>query len=125
MVALAVICAEDDERARWLAGPARLSFARLREGRPTRFPTPEEAAEHEFTPQQEATVSAVQGSAVIGGPDKVRERLLEFAERTGADELMLTTMVFDHADRLRSYELVAEAMELAPRAEDPGALIRK
>jgi luciferase family oxidoreductase group 1 len=112
MVALAVICAPDDERARYLAGPARLSFARLRQGRPTRFPTPEEAAEHDFTPQEEATVSAVQGSAVIGGPEKVRERLAELAEQTQADELMLTTMVHDHADRLRSYELVAEAMEL-------------
>jgi luciferase family oxidoreductase group 1 len=115
MVALAVICAEDDERARWLAGPARLSFARLRQGRPTKFPTPEEAAEHEFTPQEEATVSAVQGSAVIGGPEKVRERLTEFAAQTEADELMLTTMVHDHADRMRSYELVAEAMEIEPR----------
>jgi luciferase family oxidoreductase group 1 len=114
MVALAVICAEDDERARYLAGPARLSFARLRQGRPTRFPTPEEAAEHEFTPQEEATVSAVQGSAVIGGPEKVRERLEKFKAETEADELMLTTMVHDHADRMRSYELVAEAMEFEP-----------
>jgi luciferase family oxidoreductase group 1 len=121
MVAVAAICAEDDERARWLAGPARLSFARLRQGRPTKFPTPEEAAEHEFSPQEEATVSAVQGSAVIGGPDKVRDRLHELAERTRADELMLTTMVYDHADRLRSYELVAEAMELDPRLQAEAA----
>lgn len=109
MVAVAVICAEDDERARWLAGPARLSFARLRQGRPTRFPTPEEAAAHDFTPQEEATVRAVQGSAVIGGPERVRDGLAELAERTGAQELMLTTMVHAHSDRLRSYELVAEA----------------
>ncbi|HZA57859.1 MAG TPA: LLM class flavin-dependent oxidoreductase [Solirubrobacterales bacterium] len=117
MVALAVICAEDEERARWLAGPARLSFARLRQGRPTRFPTPEEAAAHDFTAQEEAAVKAVSGSAVIGDPDRVREGLLEFAAKTEADELMLTTMVHAHEDRLRSYELVAEAMELAPRAD--------
>jgi luciferase family oxidoreductase group 1 len=117
MVALGVICAEDEERARWLAGPARLSFARLRQGRPTRFPTPEEAAAHDFTAQEEATVKTVSGSAVIGDPDRVREGLLEFAARTKADELMLTTMVHAHEDRLRSYELVAEAMELAPRAD--------
>ena len=114
MVAMAVICAEDDERARYLSGPARLSFARLRSGRPTRFPTPEEAAEHDFSPQEEATVRTISGAAVIGGPEKVRDGLTEFAERTGADELMLTTMVHAHSDRLRSYELVAEAMELAP-----------
>jgi alkanesulfonate monooxygenase SsuD/methylene tetrahydromethanopterin reductase-like flavin-dependent oxidoreductase (luciferase family) len=52
---------------------------------------------------------------VIGGPEKVRERLTEFAAQTEADELMLTTMVHDHADRMRSYELVAEAMEIEPR----------
>jgi luciferase family oxidoreductase group 1 len=115
-VACAVICAEDDEKARWLAGPARLSFARLRAGNPGRFPTPEEAADHEFTPQQEASVAQVSGSAVIGGPEKVREGLGVLAEKSGADELMLTTMVHDPADRLRSYELVAEVMELEPRA---------
>jgi luciferase family oxidoreductase group 1 len=114
-VACAVICAEDDERARWLAGPARLSFARLRAGNPGRFPTPEQAADHVFSPSQEASVSQVSGSAVIGGPEKVRAGLEELAERSGADELMLTTMVHDPADRLRSYELVAEAMDLAPR----------
>jgi luciferase family oxidoreductase group 1 len=111
-VAVAVICAEDDEKARWLAGPARLSFARLRAGNPGRMPTPEEAAEHEFTAQQEASVKQVSGSAVIGGPEKVRAGLEDLAERAGADELMLTTMVHDHADRLRSFELVAEVMEL-------------
>jgi luciferase family oxidoreductase group 1 len=116
MVALAVICAEDDERARWLAGPARLSFARLRSGRPGRFPTPEEAEAHKFSAQEEASVKTVSGSAIIGGPEKVREGLVEFAERTQADELMLTTMVHAQPDRLRSYELVAEAMEIEPRS---------
>jgi alkanesulfonate monooxygenase SsuD/methylene tetrahydromethanopterin reductase-like flavin-dependent oxidoreductase (luciferase family) len=53
---------------------------------------------------------------VIGGPEKVREGLDVLAEKSGADELMLTTMVHDPADRLRSYELVAEVMELEPRA---------
>ncbi|MDP9189846.1 MAG: LLM class flavin-dependent oxidoreductase [Actinomycetota bacterium] len=112
MVAAAAICAPDDERARFLAGPARLSFARLRQGRPTRMPTPEEAAAHKFSAQEEAAVKTVSGSAVIGGPEKVREGLLELAERTGADELMLTTMVHAQSDRLRSYELIAEVMGL-------------
>ena len=121
MVALAVICADDDERARYLSGPARLSFARLRQGRPGKFPTPEEAAAHEYSLSEQATVKTVSGSAVIGGPEKVRERLTEFAAETEADELMLTTMVHDHADRLRSYELVAEAMEIEPRAAPAAA----
>lgn len=116
MVAVAVICAEDDEHARWLSGPSRLSFARLRAGRPSTFPTPEEAAEHDFSPREEAAVKTVSGSAVIGGPEKVRAGLEDLAERAGADELMLTTMVHAQADRLRSYQLVAEATGLEPRS---------
>jgi luciferase family oxidoreductase group 1 len=112
MVACAALAAEDDERARYLSGPARLSMARLRAGRPTRFPTPEEAAAHEFTAAEEQSVSALSGSAAIGGPATVRERLDALRERTAADELMITTMVHDHADRVRSYELIAEAYDL-------------
>jgi luciferase family oxidoreductase group 1 len=115
MVAVAVICADDDERARWLAGPSRLSFARLRSGRPSKFPTPEEAAEHDFSPQEESAVKTVSGSAVIGGPAKVKAGLGDLAERTGADELMVTTMVHAQEDRLRSYELVAATMGQAAR----------
>jgi alkanesulfonate monooxygenase SsuD/methylene tetrahydromethanopterin reductase-like flavin-dependent oxidoreductase (luciferase family) len=47
---------------------------------------------------------------VVGSPETVRAGLLELQERTRADELMLTTNVYDHTDRLRSYELVAEAL---------------
>ncbi len=118
MVAVAAICADDDERARYLSGPARLSMARLRAGRPTRFPTPEEAAAHEFSPAEEQSISALSGSAMIGGPDTVREKLEAFIERTAADELMITTMVHDHADRIRSYELIADLYDLAA----PGAV---
>jgi luciferase family oxidoreductase group 1 len=117
MVACAALCAEDDERARYLSGPARLSMARLRAGRPTRFPTPEEAAAHEFTEDEEQTVSALSGSAAIGSPETVRAKLDALIERTAADELMITTMVHDHADRVRSYELIADAYGLAPPAD--------
>ncbi len=121
MVAVAVICAQDDERGRYLAGPSRLSMARLRSGRPTRLPSPEEAAAHRYTPGEEASVSSLSGSAVIGGPETVRRGLEDLAGRTGADELMLTTNVYDHADRLRSFELVAELAGLgaAGAAQSP------
>ena len=113
MVAVAAIVAEDDERARWLSGPARLSMARLRSGMPTRFPTPEEAAEHEFSAAEEASISSLSGSAVIGGPETARAGFEQLLTDTDADELMVTTMVHDHADRIRSYELVAELFGLA------------
>jgi luciferase family oxidoreductase group 1 len=113
MVACAAIVAADDERARWLSGPARLSMARLRSGMPTRFPTPEEAAEHQFSEAEEASISSLSGSAVIGGPETAREGFDKLLADTDADELMVTTMVHDHADRISSYERVAELFELS------------
>src|SRR5262245_11973497 len=89
MVACAALAADDDERARYLSGPARLSMARLRAGHPTRFPTPEEAAAHEFTPGEEDSIKALSGSAAIGGPETVKAKLDTLRERTGADELMI------------------------------------
>ncbi|MGB0119902.1 MAG: LLM class flavin-dependent oxidoreductase [Solirubrobacterales bacterium] len=114
MVAVGVICAETDERARWLAGPSRLAFARLRSGRPGRFPSPEEAAAHDFTPDEESVVSSIAKGHIFGSPETVKLRLNELADSTGADELMISTMVHDTEDRLRSFELVAQAFDLDP-----------
>jgi alkanesulfonate monooxygenase SsuD/methylene tetrahydromethanopterin reductase-like flavin-dependent oxidoreductase (luciferase family) len=72
------------------------------------MPSNEEAAAYEFSAADEAKIAELSGSAIVGSPDTVRRRLEELAESTQADELMITTMVFDHADRMRSYELVAE-----------------
>jgi len=123
MVAVAVICAEDDERAKYLAGPARLSMARLRTGRPSRLSSPEEAAAHDYSAAEQSVAKSIGGGQAIGGPETVKARLDDLGTRTQADELMLTTMVFDHADRIRSYELVAELYELpgAPAAERSSA----
>ncbi|WP_407939846.1 LLM class flavin-dependent oxidoreductase [Micromonospora tarapacensis] len=107
MVAVNAVCADTDERAEWLAGPAGLSFLRLRAGRPEPLATPEEAAaypyqdiEHEFLAQRR------QGQAT-GSPGTVRRQLGDLLASTGADELMLTTMVYDIDDRVRSFELIA------------------
>jgi luciferase family oxidoreductase group 1 len=112
MVAVAVICAEDDKRARYLAGPSRMAMASLRQGRPIPLPDPETAAGHTYTERDERAVKQFSGSAVIGGPETVRAGLEELAERTDADELMITTMVYDHADRIASYEGLAEIFGL-------------
>ena len=55
------------------------------------------------------------GSHVVGDPSQVVEQLLDLTTRTGVDELMITTNAFDHADRLRSYELIRDAV-----GPDPG-----
>jgi luciferase family oxidoreductase group 1 len=114
MLGASVICAETDERAHWLARPGLLSFVRLRSGRPGRFPTPEDAEAHVFTPFEQSLVDERTGSQVIGSPATVVDGLADLVRRTGADELMVTTMVHSHADRVRSYELLAEAAGLRP-----------
>jgi luciferase family oxidoreductase group 1 len=121
MVAVAVICATDDERARYLAGPARLSMARLRTGRPSRFPSNEEAAAHEYSAAEEQVAKSIGGGQAIGGPETVKARLDDLAARTRADELMLTTMVAEHADRIASYERVAELYELEGATQQTSA----
>jgi luciferase family oxidoreductase group 1 len=119
MIGVPVICAETTERARWLSGPSALSFVRLRQGRPTQLPTPEAAAEYVFTPAEREVVRTWTTPLIVGDPDEVREQLEALAARTGVDELMITTMVHGYADRLRSYELLAEAWELEATTVTP------
>jgi len=115
MLGVTVVCADSDEHAQWLSGSNRLAFVRLRSGRPGRFPSPEEAAAHQYSPMEEEIARGWTSSHVVGSPERVRKELLELADRTGADELMITSMVHSHVERLRSYELVADVMDLQPR----------
>jgi luciferase family oxidoreductase group 1 len=122
MVAAAVICAETDERARWLAGSAALSFLRLRAGRPGPFPFPEEAAAYPYTEAERAVLAERQASSIVGSPQTVGRGIAELLEATAADELMITTMTHDPADRLRSFDLVADlARASAPNPLTPQA----
>jgi luciferase family oxidoreductase group 1 len=121
MLGVPVVCAETTERAQWLAGPSSLSFVRLRQGRPSRLPTPEEAAATELAPLERELVRSWTAPLVVGDPPTVRAGLADLAARTGADELMVTTMVHGTADRLRSYELVADACGLGGEAPAPAA----
>ncbi len=114
MLGVAVVCADTDDHARRLASAGGLSFVRLRTGRPGKFPTPEEAAAYEYSEQERALLRERMGSQVVGGPETVRSQLIELVEQTGADELIITTAVHAHTDRIRSYELVADAVGLRP-----------
>jgi luciferase family oxidoreductase group 1 len=109
MIAAAVICADTDERARFLAGASALSFLKLRTGRPGRMPSPEEAAAYPYSDMERDFVVDRQSTQHIGAPDTVLAGLTELVKRTEVDELMITTQMFDPADRLRSFELVAAA----------------
>ncbi|NYI86967.1 luciferase family oxidoreductase group 1 [Amycolatopsis endophytica] len=108
MLGAAVVCAETDERARWLAGPSGLQFLSLRRGDPAPLPSPEEAAEYPYSDLDRLLVDERLGTTVHGSPSTVRKGLETLVDDTGADELMITTMVHGEADRLRSYELLAD-----------------
>jgi luciferase family oxidoreductase group 1 len=109
MIAAAVICADTDERARFLAGASALSFLNLRTGRPGRMPSPEEAAAYRYSDMERDFVVDRQSTQHIGAPDTVLAGLTDLVKRTEVDELMITTQTYDPADRLRSFELVAAA----------------
>ena len=119
LIAAAVVCAETDEQARELALPGALSFLRLRAGKPGQLPTPEEAAAYPYSPEEQAFIDRRQRNQIIGSPDTVARGLNELLDATHADELMLTTVVHSHADRVHSYELVAA--EVAPRLATNGS----
>jgi luciferase family oxidoreductase group 1 len=106
MVCATVLCAETDEEAQRLALPFRLSMLSLRSGHPRRLPRPEEAEAYAFTPDDQQLIGSFAAGHVVGGPETVREGLDRLLDATEADELMVATTVYDHADRRRSYELV-------------------
>ncbi|MDC2960694.1 LLM class flavin-dependent oxidoreductase [Streptomyces gilvifuscus] len=109
LVCVETVCAGTDEEAARLAGPMDVVKAGLLQGRSeVAFPTPEEAAAHAFTEQEEKALRAFRSQQAHGSPASVVKRLTEVVEATGADELMLVTPVHALADRLRSYELVKE-----------------
>ncbi len=108
MVCASVVVADDDETARRLALPGGLSFLRLRSGTPGPVPSVEEAESYPYSPAERAFVEDRLDSQVIGGPETARQGLEDLLDATQADELMVTTLVHDPADRLRSYELLSQ-----------------
>lgn len=110
ILATAVVAAETDEHAEWLAGPLKLRRLSRHHGRPIPLPSPEEAAAYPYTDEDRAFLRDRFGSMTVGAPDTVRTALETLLADTGAEELMITTMVPGHRDRVRSYELVRESI---------------
>jgi luciferase family oxidoreductase group 1 len=113
ILALSVFCAETEEAARRMASSMMLSFVLLRTGRPRRMPSPDEAMAHVFTAEEQAILSFYENLVIIGTPAQVRARIDALVERTGADEIMIVTHAYDVGGRVRSYELIANALGLA------------
>jgi len=107
MLALNVVAADSDGEARRLFTSQQLGFLNLRRGRPGLVPPPVDDIATVSTPQERMGVDQALACAVIGAPQTVRRGIEAFVERHRPDELLLTANVFDHAARLRSFELAA------------------
>lgn len=107
LLSVSVIAAETDERAYWLAGPSRLKFLGRTLGRRMLLPSPEKAAAYTFTDDDRAVIDERFAGVVVGSAATVVAELDALLRDSAADELMIKTEVFDHADRRRCYELLA------------------
>ena len=110
ILAVSVICADTAERAEHLALTGELSFVRVRRGEFAPLPSPQEAMAHQYTQEDRAIAAAWRQLVYIGTPEIVGSALERLAASVTADELMVMTLIHDPAARLRSYELLAEAL---------------
>ena len=114
ILAVAAVAADTDAEAERLATTIELNFVRRSKGEYLPLASPEEAAAYDYSPVDRERIRLNRARVFAGAPETVRARLMPLVEATQADEVMITTMIYDHAARRHSYELLAHAFELAP-----------
>lgn len=107
-----VICADSDEQAQCIAATRDLQRLRADKGYHGPMPSIEEATRYAYSGPERERVRYNRARTVVGDPPKARAELLSLAERYGVGEIVVITNVYDFADRLRSYELLADAFDL-------------
>jgi luciferase family oxidoreductase group 1 len=112
ILACAAVCADSDAEAERLAATIDLNFVRRRRGEYLPLESPEDAAAYPYSPADRALIARNRARLFVGAKATVLERLAPMIAATKADEVMVTTMIYDHAARRHSYELLAEAFEL-------------
>jgi alkanesulfonate monooxygenase SsuD/methylene tetrahydromethanopterin reductase-like flavin-dependent oxidoreductase (luciferase family) len=108
MLGFNIFAADTDEEGRLLATSMQQAFVNLRSGQPRTLQPPVPGYYEQLHPHDQAILADVLSCSAIGSPTTVRRELNAFAERTGADEIIVASMIYDHAARLRSYEIAAE-----------------
>ena len=108
MLGFNVFAADTDEEAQLLATSMQQAFVNLRSGRPTRLQPPVPGYLESLGTAERMMLDSVLSCSAIGSPASVESQLRGFIARTRPDELMITSQVFDHAARLRAYEITAE-----------------
>jgi luciferase family oxidoreductase group 1 len=103
-----VVCADSDEAADRLALTVDLNIVRRATGQYLPLASPEEAAAYDYTPVDRARVAQNRARMSVGSPATIRSKLAPLIDATKADEVMVTTMIYSHEARKRSYQLLAE-----------------
>ena len=111
-----VLCADTEAEAQRLAQSRDLWRLRLDQGYLGPVPSIAEAEAHPYSREERLRIATNRRRMVIGAPEQVKERILELAQRYGVEEIVAVTICHAFAPRLRSYELLSQAFELAPRA---------
>ncbi|WP_153721920.1 LLM class flavin-dependent oxidoreductase [Sporosarcina cascadiensis] len=113
MMGINLIAAETDEKAAYLATSMQQQFLNIRQNKMAQFSPPIENIDAVWSQYEQAAVAqqSEAPSVIIGGPDTVKRKLEEFVEMTKADELIISSGIFNHEDRLRSYEIVSNLMK--------------
>src|SRR5690242_9573250 len=109
ILATHVVCADSDQEAERLAATVDLNIVRRAKGEYLPLASPEESRSYDYSPVDKARIAQNRTRLAVGSPETVKARLAPLIETTKADELMVTTMIFDHEARKRSYELLAKA----------------
>ena len=110
MLGFNVFAADTLDEAKFRATSMQQAFVNLRSGRPSQLPPPVEGYIERIGPQERAILDQVLACSSVGTPEAVRSDLQKFAARTGADELMITSQIFDQGARLRSFEIAAQSL---------------
>jgi luciferase family oxidoreductase group 1 len=110
MAAMTVFVAETEDEARIVASSQEQSFVRLRTGNPGKLPPPVAGYRDSLPPQARAILEHIGEASAIGTPEQARGRIEAFVARTGADEIMLSGATYDPAARVRTLELLEQAM---------------
>ena len=110
MLGFNVFAADSDEDAQLLASSMQQAFVNLRQGTPTQLPPPIAGYHEQLPDAAKALLADVLSCSAIGSPSTVDAALKRFIQRTGPDEIMLTSQIYDHSARLRSFEIAAQLM---------------
>ena len=121
MAGLNVFAAQTDEEAHRLRTSARKSTLWLRQGRPRPLPPPDDEFEKGLSSLERRMLDEQGACSAVGSPATVLRQMEEFAVRTGVDELMLASQIFDHAARVRSFEIAMDIWSGRPIPRALGA----